>query len=616
MKTLPSLAAIVRRMAPSGLHFVCVLMALASCRCSCDSLRSEKKKPFPFGSNAQVVVFDLARAAPEQPGGAGITLSEHAPSFSGTVLAAQAVMAQDSTRGIFLRFGSTHLAFAQIEELGRLFQQARGAGIPVYCHADGLDNGTLWLAARACDETWLSPAGGVDAIGIAGQAVYLAGLLERIDVSAEFLHVGEYKSAGEMFTRSGPSEPAIESMRALLASQRAHWRDGIVTAKNKPELAQTIELGPYDAQAARSLGLVEQVGYESEARAALTERLSLDRFVSPSQALGQQESAGDLSMLVHLLLGDDEETTEPHIAVLPVQGAIAMGESSPLGDGGIFLGELRRTLTRLREDDSVRAVVLRIESPGGSALASDLLWHEILRLRGEKPVVASLGSVAASGGYYLACAGSEVVSEATSLIGSIGVVGGKFTFSEALADLGISVHTFAASEAPGAAERATYGSLLTPWDEGTRERVRQHMATTYELFLERVAMGRKMTPDDVRVVAEGRVWSGAQGRENGLVDHLGGLELAIERARSLASLPPDVPARVFSTVPSLLELFGLRDDEGADGQAEGALLRRLAVRPSLLQLLSPAQRAFLASFSPLAGPETVVTSLPFVLESK
>jgi protease-4 len=280
--------------------------------------------------------------------------------------------------------------------------------------------------------------------------------------------------------------------------------------------------------------------------------------------------------------------------------------------GGISEKALSKTLQRLTKDDSVKAVVLRIDSPGGSALASDLLWKRLRLLRDRKPLVVSVGDMAASGGYYMACAANEIVAERTSIVGSIGVFGGKLTFNEGLAEVGVNAVTFPASEAPGAATRAAYLSPFVPWDDATRQRVRASMKSVYDLFLERVALGRSLEVTKVHKIAQGKIWSGAQGKDNGLVDHLGGLEVAITRARDLAKLAEDAPVVVEGGGESLLELL-MVDEDASRAQIEAALVAWQQRHARFAELVPQPLRPFVGTLNPLLEGEHTLAALPFGL---
>jgi protease-4 len=286
-----------------------------------------------------------------------------------------------------------------------------------------------------------------------------------------------------------------------------------------------------------------------------------------------------------------------------------MDGSGALGDaGGIVERRLSRTLTRLQLDDDVRAVVLRIDSPGGSALASDLLWHELMRLRAKKILVVSIGGMAASGGYYLASTGAVVFADETSIVGSIGVVGGKLAADRALEKIGVHGETFSAKVGdPHAATRAAYESLLAPWDDATRARVLETMTGIYDLFLQRVSEGRGVPRERIAASAEGRIFSGRHSMARGLVDEIGGLREAIARARAMAGRPADARVGVAGDGGGLLRALAEDDPESnARWRGLGATIAHVA------QENAP----FIASLAPLAlgdRSERTLCAVPFAL---
>jgi protease-4 len=294
------------------------------------------------------------------------------------------------------------------------------------------------------------------------------------------------------------------------------------------------------------------------------------------------------------------------VMIVRASGAITLEGGGLVGGGGIVQRKLGSVLERLTKDDEVQAVVLRIDSPGGSALASDLLWHQLMALRAKKPLVVSVGDMAASGGYYLASTGQAVFADDTSIVGSIGVVAGKIAANRALDKIGIHAETFAARRGDVHAEaRAAYESPLVPWDDATRDRLLSAMQQAYELFLSRVAEGRGIAVERVAASAEGRIFSGRDARERGLVDVLGGLRDAIARARSLAGLPSDARVGIAGEAGGLFQqVLGEDDPSSSSGALSlGARLPRAAGEAL----------PFLASLSPLVGREGVLCALPFAL---
>ncbi len=563
-----------------------------------------------IGGGGLLAEFDLTEGVPESIGSGGIFPLPASRGYVGLVRTIERVRDDESLTGVLLRLGAIQLGWAQVEELGRLFAAVRKAK-PVVCHAHVLDNATIWLAARACERIWLSPAGDVDTVGIAAEVVHIKGALDKLGVKADFLAMGKYKSAAEPVLLDEPSAATRESLGGVLASIRANWLAGVGASAPSPRSRWLVEHGPWSASEAQKEKLVHSVGFESDARKhALSQAAASEHQIVFGPGSGEP-AGSEFAKVIRLLAGSDLGAGgRASIAVVPAIGGITMGSEGLLAAEGIGARSLQKTLRRLEKDESVRAVVLRIDSPGGSALASDLLWHEIRVLGARKPVVASIGDMAASGGYYLACAAHRVVAERTSIVGSIGVVGGKLVIADALERFGVRPFVVSASDEAGAESRAAYLSMLQEWDDDTRARVRAQMARVYDLFRERVAAGRKLAPERVLASAEGRIWTGEQGVSLGLVDELGGLIRAIEVARKLGDLDAAAPVIVEGLAESLLEALMLGDDAGAE-EVEVAL-RSLKREQTAAGRLVPAQLLpFVQSLSPILGRERVVVALPF-----
>jgi protease-4 len=596
-----------------------VLLALAACD------RSEQPASRSIGvlrsgldaaGSGAVVEIDLAHGVGERAGNLSLLSGSAPPSLSELVLALKRVENDRRTRGFFVRLGGGDLNWAQAEELGRLFSNVKPEH-QVVCHAHAYSNATLLFAARACDRIWLSAAGEVGTVGIAGQMVYLKRLLDRLQVKADFLHMGKYKSFAETFTEDGPTPEARESLQAVLDSIRQTWLDGLAAARPREKIRYAAEHGPWSAEVALADGLIDAVGYVSEARDEAKKLAQVDAVETSIGLDARRGAAEEISTLIQMLAGARRsEGGSDHIAVLTTAGGINMEAEGVLGGGdGIAAEPLGKTLRRLREDDSVKAVVLRIDSPGGSALASDLIWHDLMLLRDKKPLVASLAGVAASGGYYMACAAHRIVAERTTILGSIGVVGGKISVGSALDQIGVRGVTVPASNEPGAAERAAYLSPLTEWDEPTRQAVRAQMASIYQLFLQRVAKGRDLPIEHVRGIAEGRIWSGVQGLENRLIDEYGGLTEAIALARKQASLDDSIEVRIEGGPETLFDILQIDGEDEEPESVARALARLRATPPSpLLEALAAPFRPYGESLVPLLGREKVLTALPFALD--
>jgi protease IV len=359
---------------------------------------------------------------------------------------------------------------------------------------------------------------------------------------------------------------------------------------------------------------VDEVGYESDAHDDIKARAGVQRLASAFGRKPDNDSPPDITEIIRVLTGADERAGgRPHVAVVVAEGSISM-EGGGLLDGGsgITAKALKKTLRKLAKDNSVKAVVLRIDSPGGSALASDLIWHELRELGKKKPLIASVGGMAASGGYYLASAAQRIIAERTSIVGSIGVVGGKLVLGQALEKYGVNTFTLAASDEPGAAERAAYLSALTPWDSPTRERVKETMIDIYDLFLDRVSQGRGVPVDKIKPHAEGRIWSGEQGKERGLVDDFGGLSDAIRLARELGDLDERAPVVVQGGADSLFQTL-LLGSEASDAEVAAAVGRAQASQSPIARAVPVELRAFVGAYSPLTQGETTTLALPYAL---
>jgi protease IV len=591
-------------------------LALASCEGrprSGTSGSGSSTRGFFTAATGKIVAIDLSDGAPESSGGGFFPLPA-SRTYVGLVRVLERAKDDQDAKGVYLRLGSEGLGWAQSEELGRLLGAIRDRGKPIVCHADSISNATSWLLARGCERIWLSPAGDADTVGIAAQLVHVKGALDKLEVQADFVHVGKFKSASEPLTREAPSEETRRALLFTIKSFRKNWLDGATAARKQAGFREALEHGPWSAKEAKARGLVDEVGYESDAHDDIKARAGVQRLASAFGRKPDNDSPPDITEIIRVLTGADERAGgRPHVAVVVAEGSISM-EGGGLLDGGsgITAKALKKTLRKLAKDNSVKAVVLRIDSPGGSALASDLIWHELRELGKKKPLIASVGGMAASGGYYLASAAQRIIAERTSIVGSIGVVGGKLVLGQALEKYGVNTFTLAASDEPGAAERAAYLSALTPWDSPTRERVKETMIDIYDLFLDRVSQGRGVPVDKIKPHAEGRIWSGEQGKERGLVDDFGGLSDAIRLARELGDLDERAPVVVQGGADSLFQTL-LLGSEASDAEVAAAVGRAQASQSPIARAVPVELRAFVGAYSPLTQGETTTLALPYAL---
>ena len=440
--------------------------------------------------------------------------------------------------------------WAQLQEVRNALDDFRASGKPTIAFLEYGGAGEYFLASAA-DRIVLMPAGQLDLMGMATYELFFRGTLDKVGVLPDLLHIGDYKTASNTFTEKG----FTPAHREMTQSLNHDFYDQLITAvaerRKQPaaEVKRTLDGGPYLAEAAKRLGLVDALGYEDELDDA-----------GPVQGTRRLE-------------GDDYRrgvrTTfaaagAPRMALLYAAGTITSGESAFDGFGGSVVGSetFNEWLRKVRGDTSIRAVVVRIDSPGGSAIASEVIWRELKLTRDVKPVIVSMGDVAASGGYYIAAPADVVVAQPGTITGSIGVVTGKFVVEGLLDKMGVGTEAVSEGQMP------EIYSPFKPFSKEERARVAEQMQAIYELFVSRVAEGRRTTTAKIDAVAQGRVWTGRQARELGLVDELGGLDRAIQIAKQRAKLDTtkDVSLVVYPPKRSIFDLvsdpFGVTSDRG------------------------------------------------------
>jgi protease-4 len=451
--------------------------------------------------------------------------------------------------GVLLRFSGASLGFSQALSLRRAVDAVRAAGKPVAAWAERLD-AHEYLVASAASRLWLAPVGELFLVGLRLDGLYLRGLLDRLDIAPEVIRIGSHKSAAEHFTRESMSAEEREQLEALIDDWFGELSARIAAGRtlDAEAVGALVDRGPFRAAVAAEVGLSDGCLYPDELQAAL-EALTP---VPPGDRPGPRRARLIEAAAYHALRARDVGWRPlfrelPRIAYVVAHGAIHRGS----GARGIASNSVRRLLETLGRDDDVRGVVLRIDSPGGDGLASDLLWRAVSQLAREKPVIASLGDVAASGGYYVACAADAIFAEAGTLTGSIGVVGGKANLEGLYRRIGI---------ARDAVERGARAGMLSDargFTPGERAALRDDMTALYTSFVARVAEGRQLSLPAVERAAQGRVWSGVRALSLGLVDALGGPLDALREARRRAGLREG--ERVLIEIhPRLPALSGLR----------------------------------------------------------
>ncbi len=464
-------------------------------------------------------------------------------------------------KGLLVRIDNHRLSYAQIQEIRDAVIAFRKSGKPAIAYADSFGELTRGMAsyylATAFDEIYIQPAGTVDIAGIAAEHPFLKGLLGKLGVEPIGGTRKEYKNAWNLFTEEKFTAPHREAVRRLLESLFEQIVADIAAARGiEPvHLRTLIDRAPLFSGEALAERLVDGVKYRDEVlarveeRTGCTVRTSLARY-SPS------------------ILPQTGGTT---VAVIIAEGEVERGaaERDPFG-GYSSIGSytFAKAIRDAAHDPEVQAIVLRVNSPGGSVVASETIWHEVVEAvrRTNKPFIVTMGSAAASGGYYLAMAADHLIAQPATVTGSIGVIIGKIYTPEFWKKLGISF------DAEQIGKNARLFSSLTRLDESQKQLLETTLDDVYDTFVNRVAAARKKKPEEIEIVAKGRIWSGADALEKGLVDELGGYRAAFATVRSRLGLAPDalLVLKKYPREPSFVDWILQRDREDEAGDVPSA----------------------------------------------
>jgi protease-4 len=456
----------------------------------------------------------------ESPGSEGLIMDPaDLPPLTTELAAAITDAATDpQIAGLLLEIEGTGGGWAQVQELREAIWQFRDEGKPSIAWAETYGNSEYFLASAAT-EIHLAPEGLALVNGLYISKTYFAGLFEKLGVTANFEHVGDFKSAVEPYERTGPSDAAKAATNALLDSIYGQLQAGIAQGRDiTPEaVSALIDNPPITPKAAKKRGLVDSLTYRDELEEHVGAKLK-----KVSQYLASRRGIWSGS--------------GTQIAVIHAEGTIVGGNGGAGSFGGQMIGSksMSKLIKKIRDNDDFAAVVLRINSPGGSGMASDTIWRELMLTQNKKPIVVSMGDYAASGGYYIAMGADHIVAQPGTITGSIGVFGGKMNLSGLKEQIGLTTHSFERGA------RADLFSSDTDFDPKDRAKFRQFLNNFYKTFVTKAAQGRGMSYEALEAVAQGRVWTGEQALELKLVDSLGGLDDAITIATQLASIDGDV----------------------------------------------------------------------------
>jgi len=477
---------------------------------------------------------------------------------------------------IILKPSGSGALWGKVQEVRDAVADFRRSGKPAVAYLEYGGEQEFYLAT-ACDKVFLMPTATLDLTGMASYELFLRGTLDKIGAYPDALHIGQYKTAANTLTEHTYTPAHREMAESLNNDLFEQLVRGIADGRKKSEadVRTLIDHGPFLPEDALRAGLIDDLAYEDE----------LDDKVKLGAGKLHFLEMNDYRQVSSASLGLNRG---PKIAVIYATGIIASGKSTYETTGGQVAGSetLVEYLRKARGDSSVKAIVLRVDSPGGSALASDVIWREVLLTKNQKPLIASMSDVAASGGYYISMPAHAIVAEPATLTGSIGVVLTKFVIDGTLKKLGMNM------EGVSQGKYANMYSPVRPFSPEERVRMVENMQATYDTFVEKAAQGRNTTPERIDAIGQGRVWTGRQAKEIGLVDELGGLERAVALAKQRAKIAQDTEVELIIYPPKKSFYDLLSDPLGSNDRAStlGSLLG--FGNPKIVQALAAPLRVF------------------------
>ena len=459
------------------------------------------------------------------------------------------------------------VGWAKLEELRQEILEFKKSGKPVYAYLRGAGTHEYYIATAA-DRIFMSPEDELDVKGLQAQLFFVKGTLDKLGVDMEFEHVGKYKDAPDMFTRTSPTPETLEVINAILDQYYGDILQVIAQGRKKKagDVQQLIDDGPFVGKTTLDDGLVDGLQYEDEMYSRLQTELKQSQIKRIDEhAYARAPLAG--------------EGGGARIAFVVGEGDITRGSTTDSGSvQGITSTGMIKLLRQVENDASVKGVILRIDSPGGDGIASDDILHEAKVLSKKKPMIISMSDLAASGGYYIAMTGDPIVAYPNTETGSIGVFFGKVNVKGLLDKIGVTENALTRGRFAG------IDSIDAPLTPQERDKLRHEIEIFYKDFVQRVADGRKRPYDQVEPLAQGRVWLGAQAKQNGLVDELGGLDRAVEMIKQRAKIGASEKVTLVTYPPrrSLFDLLWNRQDDSTDLES----LLRAPVIPTRLRELA------------------------------
>ena len=527
-------------------------------------------------SNSTLVLRIGGNLNETEPGGVLGQFIEAPPTVRGVVEMLRKAKTDRRITSVIVKPSGAAALWGKVQEVRDAVSDFRRSGKPIVAYLEYGGEQEFYLAT-ACDKVFLMPTATLDLTGMASYELFLRGTLDKIGAYPDALHIGQYKTASNTLTEHTYTPAHREMAESLNHDMFEQLVRGIADGRKKSEaeVKSLIDHGPYLPEDALRAGLIDDLAYEDEIDDKVKLAPGKVTYLEMNDYRGV--SAGSLGL-----------NRGPRIAVIYAAGIIASGKSTYDSPSGAVVGSdtLVEYLRKARADNSVKAIVLRVDSPGGSAIASDVIWREVLLTKNQKPLIASMSDVAASGGYYISMPAHAIVAEPSTLTGSIGVVLTKFVIDGTLKKLGMNM------EGVSQGKFAGMYSPVRPFSPEERARMAENMQATYDTFVEKAAQGRNTTPERIDAIGQGRVWTGRQAKEIGLVDELGGLERAVALAKQRAKIAQDTEVELVIYPPKKSFYDIVRDPFGSGDRATTLASLLGLGNPKVIQALAAPLQVF------------------------
>ncbi len=574
-----------------------------------------------------VLMLDLSGGVPENSPAMAFNFggdSKSGPSLLEMLIAIRNAKTDDNIKGIYYRAGGVGMGAAKLTDIREALLDFKTSKKFVYAFIE-TGNKQHYYIASVADSIFMPEEGMMDFTAYGASAPFMKGMFNKIGVDWYVEQFEEYKSAAESLTRDKWSEPAKQEVREIVTQRVDMFVNAVATSRNIPAstVRAILDRGLYTADSLHGNKLVDGFARESELRERIHRRMNpTDTAANPKLRLltmGQYKDAGSRS-------SDAEVADTDHsIAIVYASGAIQSGKNgSPFNSDGIYAKNLIKELRKARDNKDVKVIILRVDSPGGSAIASDEIWSEIREIRKIKPVYASMSDVAASGGYYIAMACDTIIAHPATITGSIGVIMAIPNLTGTMGKIGVTTDTISTGQS------SNFMNPMMPFREADKATLRALGGGIYRRFVQKVADSRKMTFDATRAVAKGRVWTGTAAKQAGLVDINGGLFEAIATAKRRMGINVDKRVNIhvypeeIDNISALLTMFGLKDEDEDEGKAHidvKTLLRSVVSDNTAVEQIwnampfeAQAQVRHAAQLTSLGMREHTLVMLPMLLD--